>query len=106
MKLKSSRTNGKYMAGSGVLSCLLALYTAVMGFEIPFPFGLWVFEPACVHVRCALVRAHAPNKPIKHPKSEAAEFRAACCACANWLHLASLDFFASPGTASPLRGET
>ena len=28
-----------------VLSCLLALYTAVMSFEILFPFGLWVFEP-------------------------------------------------------------
>ena len=32
-----------------VLSCLLFLYTAVMSFEILFPFvlqfGLWVFEP-------------------------------------------------------------
>ena len=30
-----------------VLSCLLllTLYTAVMSFEILFPFGLWVFEP-------------------------------------------------------------
>ena len=26
-----------------VLSCLLTLYTAVMSFEILFPFGLWVF---------------------------------------------------------------
>ena len=31
-----------------VLSCLLTLYTAVMSFEIPFPFGLWVFEPGWV----------------------------------------------------------
>ena len=32
-----------------VLSCLLTLYTAVMSFEILFPFGLhglWVFEPS------------------------------------------------------------
>ena len=28
-----------------VLSCLLTLYTAVMSFEILFPFGLWVSEP-------------------------------------------------------------
>ena len=28
-----------------VLSSLLTLYTAVMSFEILFPFGLWVFEP-------------------------------------------------------------
>ena len=28
------------------LSCLLALYAAVMSFEILFPFGLWVFEPS------------------------------------------------------------
>ena len=28
-----------------VLSCLFTLYTAVMSFEILFPFGLWVFEP-------------------------------------------------------------
>ena len=28
-----------------VLSCLLTFYTAVMSFEILFPFGLWVFEP-------------------------------------------------------------
>ena len=28
-----------------VLSCLLTLYTAVMSFEILFPFGLWVIEP-------------------------------------------------------------
>ena len=33
------------VAGAPVLSCLLALYTAVMSFEILFPFGLWVFEP-------------------------------------------------------------
>ena len=31
--------------GSLVLSCLLTLYTAVMSFEILFPFGLRVFEP-------------------------------------------------------------
>ena len=32
--------------GTGlVLSCLLTLYTAVMSFEILFPFGLWVSEP-------------------------------------------------------------
>ena len=28
-----------------VLSCLLTVYTAVMSFEILFPFGLWVSEP-------------------------------------------------------------
>ena len=29
-----------------VLSCLLALYTAVLSFEILFSFGLWIFvEP-------------------------------------------------------------
>ena len=27
------------------MSCLLTLYTAVMSFEILFPFGLWVSEP-------------------------------------------------------------
>ena len=27
-----------------VLSCLLALYTAVMSFEILFPFGFWVLR--------------------------------------------------------------
>ena len=27
------------------LSCLLTLHTAVMSFEILFPFGLWVFGP-------------------------------------------------------------
>ena len=43
-----------------VLSCLLALYTAVMSFEILFPFGRWVFEPdwlldhtcCCCYVAC------------------------------------------------------
>ena len=29
----------------GVAFYLLTLYTAVMSFEILFPFGLWVFEP-------------------------------------------------------------
>ena len=30
---------------SCLVSCLLTLYTAVMSFEILFPFGLWVSEP-------------------------------------------------------------
>ena len=34
----------KTRCGSGE-SCLLTLYTAVMSFEILFPFGLWVSEP-------------------------------------------------------------
>ena len=42
-------TGWLYGDGAGhvraVLSCLLTLYTAVMSFEILFPFGLWVSEP-------------------------------------------------------------
>ena len=36
---------GELDRSSLVLSCLLTLYTAVMSFEILFPFGLWVSEP-------------------------------------------------------------
>ena len=43
------------MHGRLVLSCLLTLYTAVMSFEILFPFGLWVFEPGWLLVHSQLV---------------------------------------------------
>ena len=42
---KGSRAYGVRCELCLVLSCLLTLYTAVMSFEILFPFGLWVFEP-------------------------------------------------------------
>ena len=41
-----------------VLSCLLILYTAVMSFEILFPFGLWVSEPGWLLNHSQL---HNPN---------------------------------------------
>ena len=42
-----STSGTAHKAPSWYLSCLLTLYTAVMSFEILFPFGLWVFEPGC-----------------------------------------------------------
>ena len=44
-RLLSSRGRDAREGSCLVLSCLLTLYTAVMSFEILFPFGLWVFEP-------------------------------------------------------------
>ena len=45
----------RYPLSCLVLSCLLALYTAVMSFEILFPFGLWVFEPGWLFNHSQLV---------------------------------------------------
>ena len=42
--IDSTSSNIKQLLDS-VLSCLLTVYTAVMSFEILFPFGLWVSEP-------------------------------------------------------------
>ena len=43
-----------------VLSCLLTLYTAVMSFEILFPFGLW--EVSCL---CLLVLVFVENRKVR-----------------------------------------
>ena len=46
-----------------VLSCLLTLYTAVMSFEILFPFGLWVSEPGWLLSRWSRC-TRVPNVPL------------------------------------------
>ena len=61
-----------------VLSCLLTLYTAVMSFEILFPFGLWVFvfEPDCLlnhNQQSAGTRPgprHLRRTPVGEPSEE------------------------------------
>ena len=47
MSMSELDRNWNFLGGWAclVLSCLLTLHTAVMSFEILFPFGLWVFEP-------------------------------------------------------------